>query len=82
MDSISVSESSLLCALASNPSIGEAFHNIKPEKLYPSVGMKKPGEHLRVNFGATPFVFDIDAMMEVSGDSSSASAMNISTDTS
>lgn len=27
--------------------------------------MKKPGEHLRVNFGQTPFVYDIDSMMEV-----------------
>jgi len=26
--------------------------------------MKKPGEHLRVNFGHQPFVFDIDCMME------------------
>lgn len=25
--------------------------------------MKKPGEHLRVNLGRTPFVFDIDRMM-------------------
>jgi len=34
--------------------------------LYPSVGMKKNNEHLRVNFGSAPFVFDIDSMMEVS----------------
>lgn len=27
--------------------------------------MKKQNEHLRVNFGSTPFVFDIDSMMEV-----------------
>ena len=26
--------------------------------------MKKPGEHLRINFGRYPFVFDIDRMME------------------
>lgn len=26
--------------------------------------MKKPGEHLRINFGRTPFVFDIDRMVE------------------
>ena len=25
--------------------------------------MKKPGEHLRINFGRSPFVFDIDKMM-------------------
>lgn len=26
--------------------------------------MKKPGEHLRVNFGQTPFIFDIDSHVE------------------
>lgn len=45
---------------------GDAFHNIKGDKLYPAVGMKKPGEHLQANFGQTSFVFDIDTMMEVS----------------
>lgn len=28
--------------------------------------MKKSNEHLRVNFGSDPFVFDIDSMVEVS----------------
>lgn len=28
--------------------------------------MKKAGEHIRVNFGQSPFVFDIDGMMSVS----------------
>jgi hypothetical protein len=28
--------------------------------------MKKPGEHIRVNFGQSPFVFDIDGMMVAS----------------
>ena len=28
--------------------------------------MKKPGEHIRVNFGQSPFVFDIDGMMMAS----------------
>lgn len=27
--------------------------------------MKKSGEHVRVNFGHTPFVFDIDSLMAV-----------------
>ncbi|TKA70907.1 hypothetical protein B0A55_07483 [Friedmanniomyces simplex] len=46
--------------------LGVAFNGIKSEKhqYYPSVGMKKPGEHLRINLGRTPFVFDIDHMME------------------
>ncbi|EME46520.1 hypothetical protein DOTSEDRAFT_70504 [Dothistroma septosporum NZE10] len=44
--------------------LGKAFSNIRNDRLYPSVGMKKPGEHLRINFGKTPFVFDIDTMME------------------
>jgi hypothetical protein len=44
---------------------GTAFREIKG-KLFPSVGMKKPGEHIRVNFGQSPFVFDIDGMMAAS----------------
>lgn len=43
---------------------GTAFTGIKGDRLFPSVGMKKPGEHLRINFGRTPFVFDIDRLME------------------
>ena len=31
---------------------------------YPTVGMKKPGETVRVNFGQEPFAFDIDKMVE------------------
>ncbi|KAF7190411.1 Ran-binding protein 9 [Pseudocercospora fuligena] len=44
--------------------LGQAFPGIKQGQLFPSVGMKKPGEHLRINFGKTPFVFDIDSMVE------------------
>ncbi|WPH04822.1 Hypothetical protein R9X50_00771900 [Acrodontium crateriforme] len=43
--------------------LGEAFKGIKTDRLFPSVGIKKPGEHLRVNFGRTPFIFDIDRLM-------------------
>jgi len=45
--------------------LGEAFHNIKSEKIYPCVGIKKSGECLRANFGQRPFVFDIDGLVEV-----------------
>jgi hypothetical protein len=45
--------------------LGTAFRDIKG-KIYPTVGMKKPGEHIRVNFGQSPFVFDIDNVMAVS----------------
>jgi hypothetical protein len=43
---------------------GVAFRDIKG-KVYPSVGLKKTGDHIRANFGQTPFVFGIDAMVEV-----------------
>lgn len=43
--------------------LGTAFTGIKTDKLYPSVGMKKPGEHIRANFGKSPFMFDIDGYM-------------------
>lgn len=46
------------------PFIGAAFRDVKG-KLYPSVGLKKYGEHIRTNFGQSPFVFDIDGMMRV-----------------
>lgn len=46
--------------------LGKAFEGIKGTQLYPSVGIKKPQEHLRANFGQTPFIFDIDSMIEVS----------------
>ncbi len=45
--------------------VGTAFREIKG-KLFPSVGMKKPGEHIRINLGQSPFIFDIDGMMSVS----------------
>lgn len=59
-----------------NRSQGTAFREIKG-KLFPSVGMKKSGEHIRVNFGQSPFVFDIDGMMSVSP----ASSTDLSPDT-
>ncbi|RYP79449.1 hypothetical protein DL769_002958 [Monosporascus sp. CRB-8-3] len=40
-----------------------AFRDVKG-KLYPTVGVKKAGEHIRVNFGQTPFIFDIDKIMK------------------
>ncbi|KAI1104469.1 SPRY-domain-containing protein [Jackrogersella minutella] len=40
-----------------------AFRDITGD-LYPTVGMKKAGEHIRVNFGQKGFVFDIDAMVK------------------
>ncbi|KAI5927049.1 SPRY domain-containing protein [Camillea tinctor] len=42
--------------------LGVAFQNVKG-KLYPAVGMKKAGEHVRVNFGQKPFIFPIDNYM-------------------
>ncbi|KAH6682935.1 hypothetical protein B0J14DRAFT_556204 [Halenospora varia] len=45
--------------------LGTAFREIRG-KLFPSVGMKKSGEHIRVNFGQSPFIFDIDGMMSAS----------------
>ncbi|KAJ5096306.1 SPla/RYanodine receptor SPRY [Penicillium alfredii] len=44
--------------------LGNAFHELRNVKLYPSVGMKKqPPVHLKANFGQEPFVFDIDGMV-------------------
>jgi hypothetical protein len=46
--------------------LGTAFRNLPNVKLYPSVGMKKqPNVHVSVNFGQSPFTFDIDGMVKV-----------------
>ncbi|KAK3327322.1 hypothetical protein B0T19DRAFT_484453 [Cercophora scortea] len=33
-------------------------------RLYPTVGLKKPGDHVLANFGQVPFQFDIDGYMK------------------
>jgi len=44
--------------------IDTAFRDLKKDvPYYPTVGMKKPGETLRANFGQEPFAFDIDKMV-------------------
>ncbi|KAF3013941.1 hypothetical protein E8E14_003518 [Neopestalotiopsis sp. 37M] len=43
--------------------LGPAAKDFKG-KLYPFIGMKRNGEHVRTNFGQTPFNFDIDSMMK------------------
>ncbi|KAI0394659.1 ran-binding protein [Xylariaceae sp. FL0594] len=43
--------------------LGTAFRDIKG-KVYPVVGMKKPGEQIRANFGQSPFVYKIDQVIE------------------
>lgn len=44
--------------------LGNAFRDITDVPLYPSVGLKRPQEHVRVNFGQSPFIYDIDAHFE------------------
>jgi hypothetical protein len=60
---------------------GNAFHDLRNVKLYPSVGMKKqPPVHLKANFGQEPFVFDIDGMVRQERASIQAEINNTSTD--
>ncbi|KAK6496785.1 hypothetical protein TWF481_001773 [Arthrobotrys musiformis] len=41
--------------------LGTAFRDLPNDrKIFPAVGMKKPGEHIRVNFGQEEFSYDID----------------------
>ncbi|KAK4703318.1 Ran-binding protein 9/10, partial [Phenoliferia sp. Uapishka_3] len=42
--------------------LGYAFSNLHG-KLYPSVGLRTPGEVVRANFGSEPFSFDIDRLV-------------------
>ncbi|KAL2887492.1 Ran-binding protein 10 [Ceratocystis lukuohia] len=43
--------------------IGPAFQNVSGD-LYPGIGIQHPSDGLRANFGAMPFTFDIDSMVE------------------
>jgi hypothetical protein len=43
--------------------LGTAFRDLKDIKIYPSIGMKRPGAQLKVNFGQSPFYYDIDAVV-------------------
>ncbi|XP_033125383.1 ran-binding protein 9-like [Anneissia japonica] len=43
--------------------LGVAFTNL-PSKLYPTVGLHTPGEIVVTNFGQSPFMFNIEDMME------------------
>ncbi|KAF1955397.1 SPRY-domain-containing protein [Byssothecium circinans] len=45
--------------------LGVAFRDLKTTiPYYPTVGMKKPNETLKANFGQEPFAFDIDNMVQ------------------
>ncbi|KAK0728469.1 hypothetical protein B0T26DRAFT_738802 [Lasiosphaeria miniovina] len=48
--------------------LGIAFRDVNFKdvkgKLYPTIGLKKPGDHVLVNFGQRPFQFDIDGYMK------------------
>ncbi|KAJ2729184.1 hypothetical protein IW152_005716 [Coemansia sp. BCRC 34962] len=46
--------------------LGYAFDTIDTTKdLFPCVGMRTPGEHVKANFGRRPFVFDISHYVSV-----------------
>ncbi|XP_026473235.1 ran-binding protein 9 isoform X3 [Ctenocephalides felis] len=43
--------------------LGIAFRDLPPN-LYPTVGLQTPGEVVDANFGQSPFVFDIEDMLQ------------------
>jgi hypothetical protein len=43
----------------------DPFTNVNRGKLYPAISLRKAGEHVRANFGQTPFVYDINKHMRV-----------------
>jgi Ran-binding protein 9/10 len=49
--------------------LGTAFTGLTPNRvgteLFPTLGLRSPGEHVRVNFGQVPFTFDIVGYIEV-----------------
>lgn len=45
--------------------IGYAFEQMQGI-LWPSIGLRTPGEEIRANFGGSEFMYDIDAYVRVS----------------
>ncbi|CAM0142122.1 unnamed protein product [Umbelopsis sp. WA50703] len=59
--------------------LGTAFNNIKIDTpLYPCVGLRTPGEHIRANFGTMTFQFDIVQFMNEESSRLQASISNTS----
>lgn len=58
---------SLLIRINTLPGIAFRDVNFKDVKgrLYPTIGLKKNGDHIWANFGQLPFQFDIDGYMKV-----------------
>ncbi|KIW08834.1 uncharacterized protein PV09_00763 [Verruconis gallopava] len=44
--------------------LGIAVTNIRHDRMYPAVGLKRADDNVRVNFGQSQFVFDIDSLVE------------------
>ncbi|KAG5953836.1 hypothetical protein E4U53_001909 [Claviceps sorghi] len=43
--------------------LGTAYNDVTRNWIYPAISLKKPRERVTVNFGQSPFVFDIDVLM-------------------
>ncbi|GAA5975303.1 hypothetical protein JCM5350_006421 [Sporobolomyces pararoseus] len=42
--------------------LGYAFSNLSGD-LYPTIGLRTPNESVRVNFGQSPFIFDVESLL-------------------
>lgn len=45
--------------------LNEAFRGILNEPLFPTIGLRTPGEVIEANFGQKPFLFDFLAEAKV-----------------
>jgi hypothetical protein len=53
--------SSFLYLFQTNRPTAPVFNNLPNHDLYPALGLRTANEHVRTNFGDSPFRFDIDA---------------------
>ncbi|XP_024404230.1 uncharacterized protein [Physcomitrium patens] len=44
--------------------LGVAFRDVKGLSLYPTVGLRTPGEKVEANFGSKPFIFDLENLQK------------------
>ncbi|BDA46674.1 Ran-binding protein 10 [Coccomyxa sp. Obi] len=57
--------------------LGTAFRGLTQLPLYPTIGLHSPGECIVVNFGASPFAFKLDAMLEEEREQQEAAVQSI-----
>uniref|UniRef100_A0A383VPB8 B30.2/SPRY domain-containing protein n=1 Tax=Tetradesmus obliquus TaxID=3088 RepID=A0A383VPB8_TETOB len=55
-----------------------AFRNVRPQQLYPTIGLHSKNEHVVVNFGGSPFKFDLEGLLAEEREQQAAAVQRMS----